>query len=1034
MHSAHFQIRILFFLAALLGLGLIPQLNIQLNPSPQTQDMSITFRYPGMGPELIEREVTSIIESSLSRLDQLESIESTSREGTGNIELRFDKEARMEDIRLLVSTLIRQIYATLPEGVSYPAIRYDSEFESYPTLMVYAAVSDLESETFQKVIDKEVILPLSAIPGIHDIELTGIPSWEYHVKVEEEKLRRYGISYQDIRRTINDWSQQQNLGLIAEPKNQQLISVQYSADHSQASSLFTLPALPLKKVHNRILYLKEVATIEQKTSAPSFRYRINGKNSVRLIIKADPSVNQIALARNIRQRISAQQQKLAKQLGLVLETDHSEFLKKELNTIFKRMAAAMGILFLFMVLIYRNFRKLWAIFYSFMISLSLSGLVYYFADIELHLYSLAGFTLSLGIVLDNLIISAEHLRFHQDQRIFLALLAATLTTAGALSIIFFISPEYREQLTDFAWIFFINLGMSLIVALFLMPAIVKNTRQKYRFRRRTLVHFNRAFARYTRWSARRRWVPLIILLLCFGLPLFLLPQQWEAKGKIPTLYNKIMEGYYGRDVHPILSKYLGGTLQLFAKSKDRFFFGQQQQQETRLFVRAKMPFGGTTEQLDAIIKDFESFLSQFPEIRQFHSRVSSPSNSRIEISFQEAYADGSFPYQLKALLEHKATQSGSGDFQVYGVGQGFNNEIRGGSLTTHLRLLGYNYDQLWALAEHARTQLLQHLRIQKVFINPNKNYFEPTAEFFQLELDDGLFAADSTFSLQDLVNSWKQIEPDQDIIGYTPKDNLPIRLVSDNSDKNQLWFIRQDLQPLDSNRYFKNVLYSRLEKRKGSVDVVRYNQQYQLYLEYDFIGNQRLAQKVKEKAIEEIAAQLPPGYQISDDKSQWWWKESTDELTYIVMASLVLIFLIAAILFNSLKQAFIPLILIPPAFIGIFLATHFIEFRFDQGGFAALLLVAGLSVNAGIFIVNDYNNIKKRRPKLSPASIFIKAYNAKIIPIFLTALSTVLGLLPFLLFERNEPFWYALAICTITGITFSLLGILLLLPLFWPEG
>lgn len=1029
MHRAHFQIKILFLLAALVGLGLLPRLNIKVNPSPKIKTLSVDFHYPGAGPELVEEEVTSVLERALSRLDRLKNLTSTSKTGGGHLQLEFNRQAKMEDIRLMASTILRQVYPSLPRQASYPVVSYDSDYESYPTLMVYAAISDLSSESLGKLIEQEVILPLSALKDIYKIEKTGLPAEEYAIRIDDQKLQRHGISYDDVKNKIANWSRSENLGLVQEPRQQQLLSVRYMPSGLQPQLKNALESLPVKMVAGRLIYLKDVARVRQQKTRPSRYYRINGKNSVNLIIKADPDANQIALAGKIKEKLKEQKKALGASCDLLLQTDRSEYLKKELDTITKRMLAALGILFVFMLMIYRSFRRLWPIWFGFVITLLLSVIVYYFAGLELHLYSLAGLTLSLGIVLDNIIIAAEHLRHQRSQRIVLALLAATLTTIGALSIIFFISPEYREQLTDFAWIFFINLAMSLVVGLFFLPTIIKPSTRQYTKRKRRLVRFNRVYLNYSLWVSRRRWLPLLVLVLAFGLPLFLLPDELEGEDKWSTTYNEVMTGTYGKNIHSPLSKYLGGTLRLFVQGKDRFYFSPQKKQETRLYLQAKMPFGGTLEQLNGIIQDFERYLSRFPQIDQFHSSVNSPDDSQIEISFKEEYADGFFPFQLKALLEEKAIESGSGDFRVYGVGRGFSNEVRGGRLSTHLRLLGYQYDQIWKLAREGRQQLLQHPRIQKVFINSTRNYLEPSTEYFELRMDENLLNPSSR-PLADIAQYWSTSNPDQGIIaiGRDQGRAYPIRLMTTDEQKNQLWNIQHTLQPLDSGRFFKPNLFSRLEKRTGSNDIVRYNQQYQLYLEYDFIGPYRLGQEVEEQVVEDIAVQLPPGYSISSRDRYQWWQEETDQLTLIVLASLFLIFLISAILFNSLRQAFIPLILIPPAYIGVFVINHFADFRFDQGGFAALLLVAGLSVNAGIFIINDYNNIKKRRPGLSSAKVFIKAFNAKIIPIFLTGLSTILGLLPFLLFEQHEPFWYALAICVIVGMGFSLLGVVVFLP------
>ncbi|MEO1263792.1 MAG: efflux RND transporter permease subunit [Bacteroidota bacterium] len=115
---------------------------------------------------------------------------------------------------------------------------------------------------------------------------------------------------------------------------------------------------------------------------------------------------------------------------------------------------------------------------------------------------------------------------------------------------------------------------------------------------------------------------------------------------------------------------------------------------------------------------------------------------------------------------------------------------------------------------------------------------------------------------------------------------------------------------------------------------------------------------------------------------------------------------------------------------GIKISVAVFDFKFDLGGFAAFLLVAGLSVNAGIFIINDYLNIKKRKKNLSPIRAYVKACNAKSVPILLTGLSTCLGLIPFVIFDQGQTFWYALAICTIAGTLFSLLAVFMFLPAF----
>ncbi|MEA3317554.1 MAG: efflux RND transporter permease subunit, partial [Bacteroidota bacterium] len=144
---------------------------------------------------------------------------------------------------------------------------------------------------------------------------------------------------------------------------------------------------------------------------------------------------------------------------------------------------------------------------------------------------------------------------------------------------------------------------------------------------------------------------------------------------------------------------------------------------------------------------------------------------------------------------------------------------------------------------------------------------------------------------------------------------------------------------------------------------------------------------------------------------------------------LVIIFFICSILFESLKQAFVILAIIPISFVGAFLTFYLFNINFDQGGYASFILLAGITVNASIYIVNEYNNLLQKK-KLPIINIYIKAFNNKIIPIFLTIISTILGLMPFL-FGGNQFFWTAFAAGSIGGLVFTFLGIFIFLHVFF---
>lgn len=139
----------------------------------------------------------------------------------------------------------------------------------------------------------------------------------------------------------------------------------------------------------------------------------------------------------------------------------------------------------------------------------------------------------------------------------------------------------------------------------------------------------------------------------------------------------------------------------------------------------------------------------------------------------------------------------------------------------------------------------------------------------------------------------------------------------------------------------------------------------------------------------------------------------------------VIIFFVLSIMLESMLQALAITMLIPVSFIGLFLTYHLTGIPFGTGGFAAMVLLAGLTVNAGIYIICHYNI-----QGVNGIKAFVRAFNHKIIPILLTILSTVLGMIPFLIDGPDaQPFWYSLAVGTIGGLSVSFLWIFSFLPI-----
>jgi multidrug efflux pump subunit AcrB len=613
---------------------------------------------------------------------------------------------------------------------------------------------------------------------------------------------------------------------------------------------------------------------------------------------------------------------------------------------------------------------------------------------------------------------------------------------AALVMVFFMDEKIRLNLQDFAFVIIINLAVSLSIVLFLVPALMeklgvsKKNRKRHRRKKRWNIRFNRFYKTFIQWTYRFRGWIIAAGILAFGLPVFMLPDDIQpAKNKElskPAIwYNQTLGSeYYKAYVKPIADVVLGGSLRLFVqKVYDGSYW--ENEEETSLMVTLSMPNGSTLSQTNELMGQMENFLRSFREIKLFQTKVDSRS-ANIDIRFEKEYQRSAFPYTLKADLISKAVELGGGSWGVFGFGDGFSNDIKEGAGSYRIKMFGYNYDNLYALAEQVKDSLLQHRRIKEVSIDADFSWYKSDYQEFIFKLNKDKLIREK-IQPQELYGDLSPLYGKDIHAGSWISGNgsEAIRLYSRQAKENDIWKLNYFPGQMNHQPYRLSGLAG-IEKFQSPQSIDRENQQYRLCLQYEYIGSYEQGQRVLDVTVEQFKELLPMGYSIdSEDRSGKDLKENHKQyaLLFIIM---VIIYFTTSILFNSLKQPFAILLIIPISFIGLFLTFYGFKLNFDQGGFAAFVLLCGITVNAGIYVMNQYNNVLKAQ-SMPPLKAYIRAWNLRIIPISLTVLSTILGFTPFLIGEQ-EGFWFPLAAGTIGGLVLSLVGLFVFLPLFMGVG
>ena len=1046
--ASSFTLIVAFICVALIGLALIPLLPVKLNPSRTLPGFTVQFSMPGTSSRVVEIEATSKLEAMLARIKGIKNIYSTSDNGSGSITIELDKYADIDAVRFEASTIIRQTWPQLPDGVSYPYIRMKrpDENASRP-FMSFTLNAPSTPILIQQYADEHIKTRLAQIQGIYKIDLSGATPMEWVLEYDSEQLRRLGITLSDIQQAVSRYYLKEFLGTYnVESSTGGKEWIRLALMPETKDEGFDASRIRVKSAEGKLISLDELVTVSHMEEAPQSYYRINGLNSIYLSITAEETANQLQLSKQVKEEMEAIQKVLPAGYEIHTSYDATEFIHEELNKIYLRTGLTVLILLFFVLIITLNPRYLFLIVVSLSINIAVAVIFYYLFGLEMQLYSLAGITVSLNLVIDNTIVMTDHILHRRNLKAFMSILAATLTTMGALVIIFFLDEKIRLNLQDFAAVVIINLAVSLFVALFFVPALIEKIGLKKRKRHRTQSRFFllRAslprritvyFTRFYGWMIRKlcRWrvAVCILLILLFGLPVFMLPDKVEGEGRATEWYNKTLgSSTYKEKIKPIVDKALGGSLRLFIqKVYNGSYFTRNE--EVVLYVYANLPNGSTLEQMNELIKKMEIYLSQFKEIKQFQTSVYNARRGNINIYFTKEHQNSGFPYTLKANIISKAPQLGGGSWGVYGLqDQGFSNDVREGAGSFQVKMYGYNYDELYEWAEKLKAKLLTHRRIKEVIINSYFSYWKDDYQEFYFNLNRERMAQEN-INANILFSTIRPIYGKNMEIGSVVAENgsEKIKLSSKQSQEYDIWAMQYFPYGTDDKQYKLSELAT-MEKGQMPQQVAKENQQYRLCLQYEYIGSGEQGNKILKRDLEEFNKELPMGYTAQSERESWGWGKKDNKQYLLLLVVIAIIFFTTSILFNSLKQPLAIIFIIPVSYIGVFLTFYWFKLNFDQGGFASFVLLCGITVNASIYILNEYNAIRRRHPRMSALRAYTKAWNAKILPIFLTVVSTILGFIPFMVGTDKEAFWFPLAAGTIGGLVMSIIGIFFFLPVF----
>ncbi|WP_289705081.1 efflux RND transporter permease subunit, partial [Bacteroides acidifaciens] len=211
--ASAFTLIVAFVCVALVGLALVPLLPVKLNPSRTLPGFTVRFSMPGTSARVVEMTATSKLEAMLARVKGIRGIYSTSGNGWGSISVNLDKHVDAAVARFEASTIIRQTWPELPDGVSYPYIQMQSPGQgSQSPFMTFTINAPATPVLIQRYAEEHIKTRLAQLSGIYKINLSGATPMEWRLEYDSEQLRTLGISTDDIREAVRLHYQKEFMG------------------------------------------------------------------------------------------------------------------------------------------------------------------------------------------------------------------------------------------------------------------------------------------------------------------------------------------------------------------------------------------------------------------------------------------------------------------------------------------------------------------------------------------------------------------------------------------------------------------------------------------------------------------------------------------------------------------------------------------------------------------------------------------------------------------------------------------------------
>lgn len=988
------------FSALIVIAGLVGWRYLGVREFPMTEPpvISVVTFYPGASPDVIASKITRPLEESVAEASAVRTISSESREQVSIISVEFNRDADLEDALNDIRDKVSKSKNQLPADVDPPII----EKATSPDNLV--AFLEVESDTkdikeVSHLASTVIRDRMQSIPGIQRVAIVGEHKYAMRLRFDPVKLAAYQLTPEDIRVALA----QENIDLPSGriEGNSSELSVRTLGRLTTADEF---NEMIIRKAGNAVVRLKDIgfAELGEMNERNAIINETGGHNAigVGVAIQIQRGANAIQVVDEFYKRLEQLKKEISSEYRLIVGFDFTRPVRESIKEVEETLFIAFGLVVVIIFLFLRDWRSTIIPVVAIPVSILSAFFIMYIAGFSINVLTLLGLVLAIGLVVDDAIVVLENIyrkveegmspmqaAFAGSKEIYFAVISTTITLAAVFMPIIFMGGISGQLFKEFAIVVSGSVLVSAFVALTLSPMLSAYLLKKknkpnwlYRTTEPFFIRLNNGYVSWLKAFMKRRWLAWIFLAAAGGLIFF-------VGRKLPS------------ELAPV---------------EDR----------SNMSLIAIAPEGISFEKMKQNMMEVGKYVNDSTEgLYQTYSMVA--------ISFIPAPAPTSFAVQsiyLRDPEERKTTIQQL--YNQYGMASAnFRNILLfpylpptigtryGGGMPVQFVLQAPGLDSISSVLPGFLKVARQSAKL--MFVDADLKINKPElkinidrkkAALMGVSIQEVARALQLSFSGQ-RYGYYLQNDRQYEVIGQVEKINR-----NDVSDLRSVYVRSVNGQMISLDNLVT------IEEGISPTAIYRYDQYTSATISAGLAPGVSLAEGIKE--MERIRNELlGKNFKSSLAGQSRDYQESQGNINFTLVLALLLIYMILAAQFESLRDPLIIMLTVPMAVMGALLSLHWFGQSLNVFSQIGIITLVGLITKNGILIVEFANHLKETG--LSKSDAAIQAAEQRFRPILMTSLAMIFGALPIAMTYNSRQ---SLGIVIAGGLIFACILTLFIIP------